>query len=273
MRTITYQQNSYVPLLLPSFDEPKWILGQQNHDALSDLDEFSFPDRLVIVGTLKPQWVNSNATGLYVDDSDTHFMGTPLYEDNYALSRIEWSSDWIERPDGGVELLAVPLVWGMDFCIQQKNIIAHYSVPQTGQSGFWKETGSLMDPVWPWGGVYYQGCLLSEIRPQYFSLMSKGVHHNGAMRQANTKILWFSSVNMQTQMLCGASDTKIKLSVQPMSFLNHIQFGSIIYFLPHVIDSIGYQSADVLDYDPLNGRVKLLFLRRNHGNHSTKHER
>ncbi|MDP3372573.1 MAG: hypothetical protein Q8S21_06790 [Candidatus Paracaedibacteraceae bacterium] len=268
MRTITYQQNSYASLLLPSFDEPKWVLGQQNHDVLPELDEFEFPDRLAIVGTLKSYWIHSNATGLYIDDSDVHFIASSLYEDQRALSRIEWISDWLEKPGGGLEPLPNPLIWGMDFNIQQENITAHYRVPQGKQCGFWKETGSLVEPVWPWGGVYYPGCALSEIRSQYFSLMSKGVHNNDGIQQANTKITWLSSVNPQSQKLCGMTDAEMDVSLNPISFLNHIQFGSITYFLPHVLDSIGYQSADVLDYDALNGRVKLLFLRRNYGNYS-----
>jgi hypothetical protein len=94
--------------------------------------------------------------------------------------------------------------------------------------------------------------------------MSNGAHSDGQKKQANTKITWVSSVNPEAQRLCGSNETAP--FSKPMNFLNHIQFGSITYFLPHVMDLVGYQSTDVLDYDAENGRVKLLFLRRNHGN-------
>jgi len=281
MRTVTYQQANTTPRSVPVFDAPKWMLG---HDGLaaSDLEEFEFPDRVIIAGTLKPYYAAHRTTGCYVNNSGTVFAPVPLYDEHAALARIEWVADWIEHPDGVIEAagmhadasqaLAKPLVWGMDFVTQTTHITADYLLPSDGKSGFWQTTRSMIEPVWSWGGMYHPGCPLADIKPRYFSLLPGAVHNHGGQKHADTKIEWVPSINPRQQRLLGAcggeaSDEESAAAIfQPMSLLNHIQFGSIPYALPNMTDAVGYQSADVLDYDAHNGRVKLLFLRRKHGN-------
>ena len=278
MKTLTYQQTIAPPQLVPSFDAPTWMLGHGDHSEISaELEEFQFPDRVIIVGTLTPHYAESSVTGCYQDDSDTLFLSAFLYGENYALSRIEWTANWIEKSDGAVEEMLDPLTWGMDFAVQHKNVVAQYTLPSDERPGFWHATQSTVEPVWSWGGVYSHGCALTTIKTRYFSLLPGGVQTDGAHTCADTKIAWLSSINPHYQKLCGsdgcdATDEETAAAIfQPMSLLNHIQFGSIMYFLPDVADAVGYQSSDVLDYDPQNGRVKLLFLRRNHDNSTTQH--
>lgn len=272
MRTLTYQQTMRPPMPVPAFDAPTWMFGSGDGLVSPDLEEFHFPDRLTIVGTLKPYYVESGATGHYQDNSGTVFSAAHLYGDRVALSRIEWSADWIEEPDGAVESLAVPFVWRMDFAHQEKNIIACYTLPSVEHPGFWKATQSIVEPVWSWGGTYTPESALADIKPRYFSILPGGVKNDGGRKTADTKIACVSSINPRYQVLCDATDEESAHAIfGPMSLLNHIQFGSITYSMPDAVDDVGYQSADVLDYDVQNGRVKILFLRRKHGNNLTQH--
>jgi hypothetical protein len=285
------------------FDVPQWVIGPSDVGLASPmLEEFKFPDCLTLVGTLKPIWVDVPAMGCYRDNSGAAFVPTTLYRDRSALARIEWIADWQEGTDGGAHALFEPFSFAMDFAFQHKNVISQYHLPSYEHPGFWHATGKTIEPVWSWGGVYYPGCALVDIKQRYFSISPDGaqrrelnnVHDQAKDSQGaqggthdegsiNTKIVWFSTINPRSQKLCDAVGTNWAAAdvalheaetasaiFQPMSLLNHIQFGSIQYFLPHVTDSIGYQSADVVDYDAQNGRVKLLFLRRNHGNTITK---
>lgn len=278
MKTVNYQQTMSPLIPVAVFDTPSWVLGQTDFGFVTpSLEEFQFPDRITIVGTLKPYYVDAMATGRYQDDSGTAFAAVQLYGDHSALSRIEWVAEWIEQSEGAVESLTDPLVWRMDFAVQRKNITACYTLPSVEHPGFWNATQSVIEPVWSWGGMYSQGCALADIKPKYFSLVPGGAKNEGGRKVADTKIAWLSSINPRYQKLYGsagqdATDEETAQAIfQPMSVLNHIQFGSISYFLPHVEDSVGYQSTNVLDYDPQNGRVKVLFLRRKHGNCITKH--
>ena len=277
MKTLTYQQTTAQPMSVPTFDPPIWTLGRSDGVTSCALEEFHFPDRVIIVGTLKPYYVETTVTGHYQDNSGAAFSHVPLYGDRAALSRIEWVADWIEQHDGAVEELEDPLVWGMDFVVQEKNITACYTLPSVEHPGFWNITNSVIEPVWSWGGMYAPGCALADIKPKYFSLLPSGVKNHSGVKMTETKIAWVSSINPRYQKLyesfeCEANDEmSAEVIFQPMSLLNHIQFGSITYVAPHVTDLVGYQSADALDYDPENGRVKLLFLRRNHGNNLTQH--
>ncbi len=272
MKTLTYQQTISPPMPVLDFDAPMWMFGAGDGLVSAELEEFHFPDRITIVGTLKPYYVDASVTGHYQDNSGTLFSSAQLYGDRSALSRIEWIADWIEQPDGAAESLVDPLIWGMDFAFQEKNITACYTLPSVEHPGFWKATQSIVEPVWSWGGVYTPGCVLADIKPRYFSILPGGVKNDGGRKTADTKIAQVSSINPRYQVLCGATDDESAQAIfQPMSLLNHIQFGSIHYALPNAEDAGGYQSADVLDYDPANSRVKLLFLRRNHGNNPTQH--
>jgi hypothetical protein len=272
MKTLTYQQTMVPTRPVPVFDAPTWQLGYGDYGLTSlTLEEFQFPDRIVIVGTLTPHYVEESVTGCYQDDSGTAFAPVSLYSDHTAVSRIEWIADWVENPDGAAEAMEEPLKWGLDFAFQKKNIVTRYSLPSVEHPGFWNATQSTLEPVWSWGGVS-SGRTLMDIKPRYFSLLPEGVQSSSGTKIANTKIAQVSSINPRYQVLCDASDTMSAEAIfQPMSLLNHIQFGSIVYFLPHVTDSVGYQSADVLDYDPQNGRVKILFLRSKHGTNLTQH--
>jgi hypothetical protein len=262
MKTLMYQQTISPPTPVPVFDAPTWIFGAGGLVS-PDLEEFHFPDRITIVGTLKPYYVETGVTGRYQDNSGTVFEAAQLYGDCSALSRIEWVADWIEQSDGGLEALAEPITWGMDFTHQTKDIVACYTLPSVEHPGFWKATQSIVEPVWSWGGAYAPGCALADIKPRYFSILPGGVKNDGGRNIADTKVAYVSSINPRYQVLCGATDDESAQAIfQPMSFLNHVQFGSITYTLPNVVDDVGYQSADVLDYDVQNGRVKILFLRR-----------
>lgn len=272
MKTLTYQQTISPPMPVPIFDEPTWMFGSGNGLVSPDLEEFHFPDRITIVGTLKPYYVETGLTGRYQDNSGTAFSAAPLCGDCTALSRIEWEADWIEQSDGAAEALAAPFVWGMDFAYQEKNITACYTLPSVEHPGFWKETQSIVEPVWSWGGMYRDGSALADIKPRYFSILPGGVKDDGGRNVADTKIAYVSSINPRYQVLCGATDDESAQAIfGPMSLLNHVQFGSVVYSVPDALDDVGYQSADVLDYDPANGRVKILFLRRKYGNNLTQH--
>lgn len=272
MRTLNYQQTTRPPMPVPIFDAPTWMFGAVDGLVSPDLEEFHFPDRIIIVGTLKPYYVESDAVGHYQDNSGTVFGLVPLYGDRSALSRIEWVADWIEQADGAAESLVDPLIWGMDFAHQEKSIVACYTLPSVEHPGFWKATQSSVEPVWPWGGMYALGCSLADIKPRYFSILPGGVKNDGGRKTADTKIAQVSSINPRYQVLCGATDDESAQAIfQPMSFLNHVQFGAIRYALPNIVDDAGYQSTDVVDYDPANGRVKILFLRRNHGISTAQH--
>jgi hypothetical protein len=296
MKTFSYEQTPSPFVPMPAFDVPKWVIGSGESDLAQPLlEEFKFPDKIVLVGTLRPIWVDAAVKGCYSDDGGSQFVPISLYRECSALARIEWVADWQEGLDGGTESLTKPFVFSMDFIFQQNDVLAQYRLPSYEHPGFWALTGKSLEPVWSWGGAYRPGCALVDIRQRYFSLTPDGAQrgqpvghqdshqdsrHAGATQIATqvgtkiaTKIAWVSSLNPHYQKLCDATATdKTSASAifQPMSLLNHIQFGSIRYFLPHVNDSVGYQSADVVDYDPQNGRVKLLFLRRNHGNTAKK---
>lgn len=270
MKTMTYQQTKAAGSRVPIFDEPLWLLGAGDGFVPNDLEEFHFSDRITVVGTLKPCYVESKVTGHYQDNSGMIFSSAPLYDDGVVLSRIEWVADWIEQPDGAAEALEVPFVWGMDFKYHKQNIVACYTLPSIEQPGFWKETQSIVEPVWSWGGVYTPGCALGDIRLRYFSVLPGGVKNDNGRKIADTQIAKMGAINPRYQVLCGATDAEsAQINFQPVSFLNHIQFGSIHYSLPHVVDDVGYRSSEVVDYDAANGRVKILFLRRNHGNNLT----
>lgn len=243
MRTITYQTTTAPPKLIPFYDAPSWKMGQSSDDSsMTCLDEVKFEDRLVIVGTLKPIWKPSHAIGEYRDHGDVQFLPVPLYENGQALERIEWIAQWIETLNGGIEALSEPFSWGIDFNIQTENVTTY-------------DKGPLL-----WGGVYYLGCALSEIRQNYFTLSPDRIQTFGTSKRGYTKINWHETTAGQHAQHEQVDDQSC------MTFQNHIQFGSLVYFMPDVGDSIGYQSTEVLDYDPENGRIKLLFLRRNHGN-------
>lgn len=263
MKTVTYQQTKIAGQPVVNFDEPLWLLSAGDGFVSPDLEEFHFPDRLIIAGTLKPYYVESNVKGHYQDNSGTVFSSTQIYENGAALSRIEWVADWVEQPDGALEVLESPFVWGMDFNYHKHNSVACYTLPNVEQPGFWKETESIIEPVWPWGGVYTPGCALADIKPRYFSILPGGVRNENGRKVADTHIAKMGTINPRYQVLCGASDDESAHAIfQPVSFLNHIQFGSICYALPNVQDGAGYLSSDVVDYDPANGKVKILFLRR-----------
>ncbi|MES2252813.1 MAG: hypothetical protein V4482_03905 [Pseudomonadota bacterium] len=281
MRTVMYQQTITPPLLVPDFDAPKWTFGHSDGLTVPDLEEFHFPDRVIIVGTLKPYYAELGTTGCYFNNSGTVFSPVSLYGEP-ALARIEWVADWIEHADGGIEAgmseaMEKPLIWGMDFMTQDKNLMTGYMLPNAEHSGFWQATQSMIEPVWSWGGMYHGACALADIKPRYFSLLPGVVQNVGGRKTADTKIEWVSSINPRYQRLLGSfggdvSDEESAAAIfQPMSLLNHIQFGSITYSMPNVTDAVGYQSADVLDYDAQNGRVKLLFLRRKHGDIVKQH--
>ncbi len=295
MKKITYQQSERYDSL-PPFDEPKWIVDAADYGLAAPLLEgYKFPDQLTLVGTLKPIWAHGNVVGSYHANDQISYASVGLYAAQAALARIEWVAQWVEHSDGGVDSLADVLSFGLDFACQKTNKQAHYHLPSYEHPGYWLETNNTTEPVWSWGGVYHLGCHLADIKQRYFSLLPGEIGYGeigygetdcgemGASKRlhANTLLAFVASINPRYQTLCddfgdvsanvGVSDEMSAAAIfQPKSLLNHIQFGSIRYFLPDVIDSVGYQSADVVDYEPHSGRLKLLFLRRNYVNTTEK---
>ncbi len=272
MKTIIYQRDGDTPSSFLSYDCPIWELGN-TRDSLAtvEAEEFTFPDQIIMIGTLKPYWVESCATGQFCDNSGERFSPTPLYNSSITtLRRIEWHAEWIENDKGACEALKIPFAWGANFGVQDRSIISDYVLPTQDrlgiwQPGIWQQTGSVLEPVWSLGGFYQSGCALDAIKPMYVRLCPD---------ESQTCLQLTSTINQACQIHCGAMGDFEKDDAtlsSPMTLMNHIQFGSIHYFLPNLDDSIGYQSSRVLDYDPLHVRVKLLFLRRNHGTYFANH--
>ena len=55
MKTITYQRDGGILAPVLPYDCPMWELGN-THDSLAivEAEEFTFPDQIIIIGTLKP---------------------------------------------------------------------------------------------------------------------------------------------------------------------------------------------------------------------------
>jgi hypothetical protein len=266
MKTITYQRDGGILSPVLPYDCPMWELGN-THDSLAivEAEEFTFPDQIIIIGTLKPFWVESSATGHFRNNSGDQFSPTPFYNSMSALRRIEWHAEWIEKDKGACEAISEPFVWGVNFGVQDQPIVSDYALPTHERSGIWQQTGSSLEPIWSWGGYYQPGCALDAIKPMYVRLCPDG---------SQTCLQWISVINPLYHVLCGAAGDFEKeggSTLSSMTLMNHFQFGSIHYFPPNLNDSIGYQSTRVLDYDPTHARVKLLFLRRHHGTYSANH--